>query len=74
MELNGTSGVPHIDMLFCLGDDLQWDLPQTGKKFEMLSGESYMGTSEETVKRCIYPAKCNVKLIEIKMPLKENER
>ena len=37
----------------------------------MLSGESYMGTSEETVKRCIYPAKCDVKLIEIKMPLKK---
>jgi len=71
VELNGTSGVPHIDMLFCLGDDLQWELPQTGKKFEMLSGESYMGTSEETVKRCIYPAKCDVKLIEIKMPLKK---
>ncbi len=71
VELNGTSGVPHIDMLFCLGDDLQWELPQTGKRFEMLSGESYMGTSEETVKRCIYPAKCDVKLIEIKMPLKK---
>lgn len=71
VELNGISGVPHIDMLFCLGDDLQWELPQTGKRFEMLSGESYMGTSEENVKRCIYPAKCDVKLIEIKMPLKK---
>lgn len=71
VELNGISGVPHIDMLFCLGDDLQWELPQSGKRFEMLSGESYMGTSEENVKRCIYPAKCDVKLIEIKMPLKK---
>ncbi len=71
VEINGTSGVPHIDMLFCLGDDLQWELPQTGKRFEMMSGESYLGTSEETVKRCIYPAKCDVKLIEIKMPLKK---
>ncbi|HIG0362230.1 TPA: helix-turn-helix domain-containing protein [Clostridium sporogenes] len=71
VELNGTSGVPHIDMLFCFGDDLQWELPQSGKRFEILSGESYMGTSEENVKRCIYPAKCDVKLIEIKMPLKK---
>lgn len=71
VELNGISGVPHIDMLFCLGDDLQWELPQSGKRFEILSGESYMGTSEENVKRCIYPAKCDVKLIEIKMPLKK---
>ncbi|MBY6758415.1 helix-turn-helix transcriptional regulator [Clostridium botulinum] len=71
VEINGTSGVPHIDMLFCLGDDLQWELPQTGKRFEMMSGESYLDTSEETVKRCIYPAKCDVKLIEIKMPLKK---
>ncbi|BDR67145.1 helix-turn-helix domain-containing protein [Clostridium tetani] len=71
IEINGTSKTPHIDMLFCLGDDIQWELPQTGKKFEMLSGEGYMGTSEETIKRCVYPAKCDIKLIEIKMPLKK---
>ncbi|MEG6511750.1 AraC family transcriptional regulator [Desulforamulus ruminis] len=69
VELNGVSRVPHLDMLFCLGDDIYWELPQTGKEFAMLSGEGYVGTCRETMKRCVYPARCDIHLIEIKMPL-----
>lgn len=72
-ELNGISRVPHMDMIFCLGEDVYWELPQIGKNFEMLSGESYIGTSQENVKRCIYPAQRDIHLIEIKMPLNEVE-
>lgn len=72
-ELNGVSRVPHMDMIFCLGEDVYWELPQIGKNFEMLSGESYIGTSQEKVKRCIYPAQRNIHLIEIKIPLNEVE-
>lgn len=73
VELNGVSRMPHMDMLFCLGDDIHWELPQTWKDFGILSGQSYIGTSLETVKRCVYPAQCDIHLIEIKMPLNEIE-
>jgi AraC-like DNA-binding protein len=73
IELSGVSRMPHMDMLFCLGDDVHWELPETGKKIEMLSSESYIGTSQETMKRCAYPAECDIHLLEIKIPLKEME-
>lgn len=71
IEVWGVSRVPHMDMLFCLGDNLNWKLPQAGKEFEMFSGESYIGTSYETIKNSVYPAQCDIHLIEIKMPLSE---
>ncbi|SFB41193.1 helix-turn-helix transcriptional regulator [Clostridium frigidicarnis] len=69
IEIHGVSRTPHMDMLFCLGDDMNWELPQVGKEFQLLSGQSYIGTSCETRKNSIYPAKKDIKLIEIKMPL-----
>lgn len=71
IEIHGVSRIPHMDMLFCLGDDMNWELPQVGKEFQLLSGESYIGTSYETRKNSIYPAKRDINLIEIKIPLCE---
>ncbi|MCY6960267.1 hypothetical protein [Clostridium brassicae] len=71
VEVCGVSRTPHMDMLFCLGDNLNWELPQVEKEFQLLSGESYIGTSSETRKKNIYPAKRDIHLIEIKMPLAE---
>lgn len=69
VEIQGISRTPHMDMLFCLGEHVNWNLPQSGKEFELLHGESYMGVSSETRKRNIYPAERNIHIIEIKLPL-----
>lgn len=71
VEIQGISRTPHLDMLFCLGEHVNWDLPQSGKEFELLHGESYMGVSRETRKRNIYPAERNIHIVEIKLPLSQ---
>lgn len=71
VEIQGVSKTPHLDMLFCLGEDTSWELPESGRKFELLTGESYMGVSFETRKRSIYPAGRDIHIFEVKVPLPE---
>ena len=67
IEMNGVSKEPHIDIMFCLGESIHWDLPESRKEFELLHGESYIGISKETKKECIFPAKSSMNILEIKM-------
>ena len=69
VEMRGVSRDPHVDLLFCMGESICWDLPESKKRFELLTGESYIGISKETKKRCIYPAEQNMHILEIKIPL-----
>ncbi len=69
IEIHGISREPHLDLLFCLGEHMNWGLPESGKDFELLTGESYIGVSSETKKQSIFPAKRNIHILEIKMPL-----
>ncbi len=68
-EIQYTSTKQHMDMLFCLGEDMQWELPKTSTEFEFLKGESFMGISKENKKHCIYPKNLNLKMMEIKLSL-----
>jgi AraC-like DNA-binding protein len=69
VEMQGISRNPHVDILFCLGQSIHWDLPEGGKNFELFTGESYIGISEETKKQCIFPVGQNMHILEIKIAL-----
>lgn len=69
IEMKGISKEPHVDIMFCLGESIHWDLPESRKEFELIQGESYIGISQETKKECIFPAKCNMNILEIKIPV-----
>jgi AraC-like DNA-binding protein len=69
IEMRGVSKEPHIDIMFCLGESIHWDLPESRKEFELIQGESYIGISRETKKECVFPAKCNMNILEIKIPV-----
>ncbi|SHI72704.1 AraC-type DNA-binding protein [Clostridium cavendishii DSM 21758] len=69
IEIFGVSRTPHIDMIFCLGDDINWEIAGTTEEFKLFSDQTYIGTSCETRKNTIYPAKTNLHLVEIKIPL-----
>ena len=71
IEVQGISKIPHLDMLFCLGNSLSWELPHARKEFALCSGESYMGISCETTKNTVYPERCDIRFMEVKMPLVE---
>jgi len=74
VEMTGESRNPHIDLLFCLGESICWELPENKKNFELTTGESYIGISKERKKKCIFPAKQNINIFEIKIPLPTFQR
>ncbi len=57
VEMRGVSRNSHFDLLFCLGESVYWELPESKKNFKLLTGESYIGISKETKKCCIFPSK-----------------
>jgi len=69
VELRGVSKNPHFDILFCIGKSIHWELPESRKNFDLLTGESCIGISKETKKRCIFPAEQDMNIVEIKIPL-----
>lgn len=69
VEMTGESRNPHMDLLFCLGESISWELPEHKKNFEITTGESYIGISKGKKKKCIFPAKQNINILEIKIPL-----
>lgn len=68
-EMWGVSRKPHFDMLFCLGESVHWELPESKKNFKLVAGKSYIGVSKETKKRCIFPREQNMHILEVKMPV-----
>lgn len=71
IEIQGVSKTPHLDMLFCLENSLYWKLPKAGREFELFPGESYFGISCETTKDTVYPEQCDIRFLEIKIPIAE---
>lgn len=69
IEMQGISKKPHLDILFCLGESIDWELPESKKEFQLFTKESYIGISKETEKHCIFPAKHDMHILEIKIPL-----
>ncbi len=69
VDMTGYSRTPHMDLLFCLGEQTGWDLPETRKVFSLCPGESYIGTSHETRKRSVFSAGTHMHILEIKIPL-----
>lgn len=69
LEMDAISRKPHLDILFCMGDDINWQLPESGKGFALFTGESYIGISADTEKKCVFPEKHNINILEIKIPL-----
>ncbi|WP_032122413.1 helix-turn-helix transcriptional regulator [Clostridium amazonitimonense] len=76
IEFQGVSQMPHVDMLFCLGDKLEWDFSQNKNNFQISSGESFLSNSKkiEKIKKCTYLSKHRFHFIEIKIhPSKFNQ-
>lgn len=71
LDMTGYSRTPHMDMLFCLGDQTGWNLPESRTAFELCPGESYIGSSRETRKRSVFSAGTHMHILEIKVPLAE---
>lgn len=69
VEMRGVSNNPHYDILFCMGESIHWELPESKNSFDLSTGESYIGISKESKKRCIFPAEQNINILEIKLPL-----
>ncbi|WP_313180646.1 helix-turn-helix domain-containing protein [Lacrimispora sp.] len=69
VDMTGYSGTPHMDLLFCLGEQAGWDFPESGKVFHICPGESYIGTSFETRKRSVFSPGTHMHILEIKVPL-----
>ncbi len=69
VALKGTCYMPHIDLLFCLGEAVDFDLLKSQQHFHMAQGDTYMGMSKETEKYSLYRADTALNMIEIKLPV-----
>lgn len=76
VEFQGISNTSHIDMFFCIGDEIGWEFRGKSDYFELLNGESLFAKAEskENIKRCIYLPERNFHFMEIKIHPKKFEQ
>ena len=70
LELKGTCDEPHIDMIFCLGETVQWNIEGLQSRFMMKEGQSMIALNKATSKQYELPHNRNMHMMELKIPEK----
>lgn len=67
-QLTASCEVPHIDLIFCLGEALRWTVRGQHKQAEIKEGQSMIALNRGTGKACQVPYQTDMNMIEVKIP------